>query len=97
LSGDGDPCDVIVANTPAILPGALMSCKVIGVLLMRDEIGLDEKIVAIPSGPLTELDENVENYTDLPEITVRQIEHFEPLQGFRSGQVGQDRALGKCR
>jgi inorganic pyrophosphatase len=76
LSGDGDPCDVIVANTPAILPGALISCKVIGVLLMRDEAGFDEKIVAVPSARLTGRYQSVENYTDLPEITLRQIEHF---------------------
>jgi inorganic pyrophosphatase len=49
LSGDGDPCDVIVANSPAVLPNTLMSCKVIGFLRMRDEAGADEKIVAVPS------------------------------------------------
>src|SRR5438270_8869611 len=54
LSGDGDPCDVIVTNTPAIVPGALMSCKAIGVLFMRDEAGFDEKIVAVPSARVTE-------------------------------------------
>ena len=43
LSGDGDPCDVIVANTRAIIPGAVMSCRVVGVLLMEDEAGGDEK------------------------------------------------------
>ena len=37
LSGDGDPCDVIVANTRAIVPGAVMSCKIVGVLIMEDE------------------------------------------------------------
>jgi inorganic pyrophosphatase len=76
LSEDGDPCDVIVADSPAILPGALMNCKVIGVLRMRDEAGFDEKIVAVPSARLIERDQNVENYTDLPEIARRQIEHF---------------------
>jgi inorganic pyrophosphatase len=76
LSGDGDPCDVIVANSPAILPGALMSCKVVGVLLMRDEAGFDEKIVAVLSARLIERGQKVENYTDLPEITRQQIEHF---------------------
>jgi inorganic pyrophosphatase len=75
LSDDGDPCDVIVVNTPAIVPGALMSCKVVGVLFMRDEAGCDEKIVAIPSARLTEYYQNVENYADLPQITLRQIEH----------------------
>ncbi len=37
LSGDGDPCDVIVANTRAIVPGAIMSCRIVGVLIMEDE------------------------------------------------------------
>lgn len=36
LSGDGDPVDVIVANTRAIAPGAVMSCRIVGVLLMED-------------------------------------------------------------
>src|SRR3978361_1891103 len=48
LSDDGDPCDVIVANTRAIIPGAVMSCRVVGALLMEDESGGDEKIVAVP-------------------------------------------------
>jgi inorganic pyrophosphatase len=76
LSGDGDPCGVIVSDSPAILPGTLMSCKVIGVLLTRDEAGFDEKIVGVPSPRLTGRDQNLENYTDLTEITLRQIEHF---------------------
>jgi inorganic pyrophosphatase len=76
LSDDGDPCDVIVANTRAIIPGAVMSCRVIGVLLMQDESGGDEKILAVPSTKLTKRYEQVENYTDLPDITIQQIEHF---------------------
>ncbi|MBV9247180.1 MAG: inorganic diphosphatase [Methylobacteriaceae bacterium] len=76
LSGDGDPCDVIIANTRAIAPGAVMSCRVVGVLLMEDEAGGDEKIVAVPSSKLTRRYDKVANYTDLPDITLRQIEHF---------------------
>ncbi len=76
LSDDGDPCDVIVANTRAIIPGAVMSCRVVGVLLMQDELGGDEKILAVPSTKLTKRYETVNDYTDLPEITLRQIEHF---------------------
>src|ERR1700760_2686194 len=45
LSGDGDPCDVLVANTRAIVPGAVMACRPVGVLLMEDEGGGDEKII----------------------------------------------------
>jgi inorganic pyrophosphatase len=76
LSGDGDPVDVIVANTRAIVPGAVMSCRVVGVLLMEDEAGDDEKLLAVPSSKLTQRYDGVENYSDLPEITLRQIEHF---------------------
>lgn len=76
LSGDGDPCDVIVANTRAIVPGAVMSCRIVGVLLMEDEAGGDEKLIAVPSPKLTRRYEKVLNYTDLPAITLQQIEHF---------------------
>ena len=76
LSDDGDPCDVIVANTREIIPGAVMNCRVVGVLLMDDEAGGDEKILAVPSPKLTRRYENIENYTDLPSITLDQIEHF---------------------
>ncbi len=76
LSDDGDPCDVIVANTRAIIPGAIMSVRPVGVLVMEDESGGDEKIVAVPSAKLTKRYEKVMNYTDLPEITRQQIEHF---------------------
>jgi inorganic pyrophosphatase len=76
LSDDGDPCDVIVANTRAIVPGAVMSCKIVGVLLMEDEAGGDEKLLAVPSARLTQRYAGINNYVDLPEITLRQIEHF---------------------
>ena len=76
LSGDGDPCDVIVANTRAIIPGAVMSCRIVGVLLMEDEAGGDEKLIAVPTAKLTQRYNNVQNYTDLPPITLQQIEHF---------------------
>jgi inorganic pyrophosphatase len=76
LSDDGDPCDVIVANTRAIVPGAVMSVRPVGVLFMQDEAGGDEKIVAVPSTKLTRRYEKVLNYTDLPSITLDQIKHF---------------------
>jgi inorganic pyrophosphatase len=76
LSGDGDPCDVIVANTRAIIPGAVISCRVVGVLLMEDESGEDEKLLAVPSKRLTQRYDSVNDYTDLPSISLQQIEHF---------------------
>ena len=76
LSGDGDPCDVIVANTRALVPGAIISCRIVGVLLMEDEAGMDEKLIAVPSTWLTKRYDSVQNFSDLPKITLDQIEHF---------------------
>jgi len=67
---------VIVANTRAIVPGAVMAVRPVGVLYMEDEAGGDEKIVAVPATKLTRRYEKVENYTDLPQITIDQIKHF---------------------
>ncbi|HKU42049.1 MAG TPA: inorganic diphosphatase [Polyangiales bacterium] len=76
LSDDGDPCDVLIANQRGIIPGAIVAVRPVGVLLMTDEAGGDEKIVAVPVPKLTRRYEKVHNYTDLPEITIQQIEHF---------------------
>lgn len=76
LSEDGDPADVLVANTRPLIAGSVISVRPIGVLRMTDEAGGDEKIVAVPSPKLTQRYAKVHNYTDLPEITWRQIEHF---------------------
>ncbi|HWF76253.1 MAG TPA: inorganic diphosphatase [Caulobacteraceae bacterium] len=76
LSGDGDPVDVLVANTRAITPGAVISVRIVGVMVMEDEAGADEKLIGVPAHRLTQRYDHVENYTDLPDITIKQIEHF---------------------
>jgi len=76
LSEDGDPVDVLVANTRPIVPGAVIACRPVGVLVMRDEAGGDEKIVAVPTAKISRRYERIQNYTDLPQITIQQIEHF---------------------
>ena len=76
LSDDGDPCDVLIANARPITPGAVMSVRPVGVLLMEDEAGGDEKIVAVPGPKMTKKFDRIHSYSDLPEITLKQIEHF---------------------
>jgi inorganic pyrophosphatase len=76
LSDDGDPCDVLIANQRAIMPGAIISVRPVGVLKMQDEAGGDEKIIAVPVPKLTRRYEDVWNYTDLPDIAHQRIEHF---------------------
>jgi inorganic pyrophosphatase len=76
LSEDGDPIDVLIANTRPLVPGCVMACRPIGVLVMADEKGQDEKIVAVPASHITRRYQNVHDFSDLPEITREQINHF---------------------
>lgn len=76
LSDDGDPIDVLVANTRTIVPGAVIACRPIGVLVMTDEAGQDEKVIAVPISKISRRYENISEFADLPEITRQQIEHF---------------------
>ncbi len=76
LSEDGDPIDVLVCNTRPLVPGCVINVRPIGVLVMEDDGGKDEKIIAVPSHKLTQRYDGVMNYSDMPEITLKQIEHF---------------------
>ncbi|MDB5491872.1 MAG: ppa [Micavibrio sp.] len=76
LSGDGDPVDVIVIGRTPVMPGAVMNCRPVGVLLMEDNAGPDEKIVAVPMPNLAPYHDNIEDYTDIRPILRQQIEHF---------------------
>ena len=76
LSADGDPIDVLVANTRAIIPGAVINCRPIGVLVMEDDAGGDEKLIAVPSSRLTRRYDKILTTSDMPEISLQQIEHF---------------------
>jgi inorganic pyrophosphatase len=76
LSGDGDPADVLVVSTAPILAGAVISVRPIGVLMMEDDGGKDEKIIAVPTSKTYPFYDGVEEYTQLPEILLKQIQHF---------------------
>lgn len=76
LSEDGDPIDVLVLSRVPVVPGAVVRSRPIGALLMEDEQGPDEKILAVPVDALHPYYRNIESYTDLPDIVVEQIEHF---------------------
>jgi inorganic pyrophosphatase len=76
LSEDGDPCDALALSQVPVAPGAVIRCRPIGALLMEDEHGIDEKILAVPVDELNPYYEGVDNYTDLPAIMRNQIEHF---------------------
>ncbi|MEM7461230.1 MAG: inorganic diphosphatase [Pseudomonadota bacterium] len=76
LSDDGDPIDVLICNTRPLVPGCVINARPIGVLIMEDNAGEDEKIIAVPSPALTKRYDNIKEYSDIPEITLQQIQHF---------------------
>jgi len=76
LADDGDAVDVLVVTNEPIIPKAVMRCRPVGVLLMEDEEGLDEKILAVPSDKLIPFHASVSSYRDLPQILLDQIAHF---------------------
>jgi inorganic pyrophosphatase len=76
LSEDGDPVDVLIIGPTPVMPGAVVAVRPIGVLLMEDESGQDEKIIAIPAKRLNPYNADVKNYTELPKAMRKQIEHF---------------------
>lgn len=76
LSDDGDPVDVLVITHIPVIPGAVIRSRPIGVLLMEDESGQDEKILAVPVDKLHSSYKDIKSYTDLPQITCDAIAHF---------------------
>lgn len=76
LSEDGDPTDVLVVGRRPLMPGCVVAVRPIGVLLMEDDGGNDEKILAVPARRLHPFWDDVEEYTDLPKVVIEQIQHF---------------------
>ncbi len=76
LSQDGDPVDVLVISDFAIMPGAVISAKPVGVLVMEDEKGMDEKIIAVPSQKLNSEFENINSIHEVSKSLLNKIKHF---------------------
>jgi inorganic pyrophosphatase len=76
LCEDGDPIDVLIVGPVSVIPGAVVRCRPIGALLMEDEHGSDEKIIAVPVDALHPFYTNTRSYEDLPPILCEQIAHF---------------------
>ncbi len=76
LSEDGDPVDVLVVTPVPLLSGAVIRCRVVGMLKMTDEAGVDAKLLAVPITKLTKIYQHVETYRDLPEHLLASLAHF---------------------
>ena len=87
LSKDGDPVDVLVVANYPIIPGATIKVRPIGVLMMEDESGMDEKVLAVPTTKLDPYFANITSYKDLPEIFINKIKHF--FESYKALEKGK--------
>ncbi len=76
LSEDGDPVDVLVVTPVPLISGAVIRCRVIGMLKMTDESGVDAKLLAVPITKICKMYESVQTYKDVPQHLLLSVEHF---------------------
>ena len=70
ISGDGDPVDV------PLIPGVVVTCRAIGILMMEDEAGMDGKVLAVPVNKILSLYSRWEKPEDLQPLRLKTIAHF---------------------
>jgi inorganic pyrophosphatase len=87
LSGDGDPVDVLVVGQMPVISGAILRSRPVGVLLMEDEAGRDEKLLAVPVDQLDPFYSQIRSYLDLPDSLTQQIAHF--FQHYKDLEPGK--------
>jgi len=102
--GDGDPLDVLILVEEPTFPGCRVRVRPIGVLLMQDEKGEDEKILAVPVADPRFAEVN--DLVDLPHHWLAEVENFfqiyKTLEGARVATEGwkgareANRVLQKC-
>lgn len=76
LSEDGDPVDVLVVTPVPLINGSVIRSRIVGMLKMTDESGIDAKLLAVPINKLTKIYESVRTYEDMPQHLLNSLEHF---------------------
>jgi inorganic pyrophosphatase len=76
LSGDGDPVDVLVITPVPLIPGVVVTCRAIGILMMEDEAGVDGKVLAVPVDKILPIYTQWQKPEDLNPMRLNTIQHF---------------------
>ena len=76
VSDDGDPVDVLVVTPFPLIPGVVVSCRAIGILLMEDEAGGDAKLLAVPEDKILSIYTHWQRPADMNPLRLNQIQHF---------------------
>jgi inorganic pyrophosphatase len=74
LADDGDPLDALVLLEEPTFPGCLITCRVIGMFRMRDEMGLDDKVLCVPATDPRMA--HLKDIDDVPAFDRLEIQHF---------------------
>ena len=76
LCGDGDPADVLVILPLPLVPGSVIRCRPVGVLMMQDEAGSDEKLLAVPVDKVFNGYSHVHDIDQVSKHWLERIGHF---------------------
>lgn len=76
LALDGDPVDALVLSNAPLMPGSVIEVRVVGMLMMEDEKGRDEKILCLPTEKADPSLAYIQEYTDLSPQLLNQLKHF---------------------
>ena len=76
MGKDGDPLDAMVLFREPVIPGAVIRSRPIGMLVMEDEGGQDEKIICAPHEKIDSYYQSIKSYNNIPSVLLDQIKHF---------------------
>jgi inorganic pyrophosphatase len=87
LAKDGDPVDVMVISSHPVQAGCVIPSRVIGMLEMEDEAGIDNKILAVPTKKVDPFYAHINDLADLDDATKNMIKHF--FESYKSIEPGK--------
>jgi len=87
LCGDGDPADVLVILPLPLVPGSVIRCRPVGVMIMQDEAGSDEKLLAVPVDKVFNGYSHVHDIAQVSKHWLERIGHF--FQHYKDLEPGK--------